>query len=428
MRTVGAHRRSLIALVVSALLAGCGAADNTAPDTSNPPTTIQGRDITRMDWTKCGPIECAELVVHASPDDTATPVLRLKLYRRRSSMPGDPRTLVLIGDRSYGYGAEKLASLAPVLFGADIGRFDVVSIAPRGSVGTTMPPGFSGNVGALDSVDDLEVLRASLGGQRVSVMAWGRGATIAATWMMIHPDSVEAMILDTPADPSVSMRKQGIRQIEWSVSAQRAAVKWCASHLSCPLNANTTSDLKTIVKHIRDGRLDRRVTPDLLARASTRALAEGDPRTLFAAITDAEEGDATILVELAGAAPTLDDASAACADVSPGSAAAIVSAFSKMTRTKRLLFHIGIDGPLYAMCADLPPALRPLGTVKAADGANGAKVMTVIARGDPTWPVETVRLLAKRMNWLHRPVASSRHLVIGYDRAATAAAVAFLTS
>jgi pimeloyl-ACP methyl ester carboxylesterase len=283
-------------------------------------------------------------------------------------------------------------------------------------------------VASLDVVDDLEVLRTALGVDAASVVAWGRGATIAAAWKMLHPVSVNAMVLDTPWDPSVSTRKQGIRQVESSVSVARAAVKWCASHLSCPLNANTTADLRTILKHVRDGRLDPRVTREMLARAATASLAQGDPRTLFVGITQADENDPRTLVELAGDPPNLDDAQSACADVSVGSASAIVSAYTKMTRSKRLLFHVGIDGPLYSMCGDLPPAVRVLGTVKPVASAIGAKVLTVVARNDPTWPALTVSNMASRMKWTHKTVAVSRHLVIGFDRATTVAAVAFLVS
>lgn len=425
MTLTNLHRRFAAAAVVVALTAGCSSADGGNRDGSTP--TSPG-DAAAIDWATCGPIQCAELDVHASPGDVTSPVVALKVYRRKSSSGHEAPTLLLLGDRSYGYDARQLASLAPVVLGAGTSRFDVVSVEARGAGTSVVPDPFAHRVSTLDSVDDLETLRAALGRDRVSVMGWGTGATAGAVWMMLHPGSIEAMVLDTPADPSVSTRKQGIRQVEWSIAVERAAVKWCASHLSCPLNANTTSDVKKILKHLRDGRLDPRVTRELLARAAMKALAEGDPRTLFVGIADADNGDPATIIELAGAPPSIGDARAACAEVSPGSAAAIVRAFTKMTTSKRILFHVGVEGPLYEGCADLPPAERPLGTVRAAAGSNGARVLTIVASGDPTRPPDVVQGLSKRMKWSHRTVPSNRHLVVGFDKATTAAAIDFLSS
>lgn len=419
------HRRIAAAAVTAALMAGCSSAGDGGPGDS---TSVAPGGESILDWVRCGSIRCAELDVHAAPGDATSPVVRLKVYGRESSAGDDARTLVLLGDRSYGYDARQLASLAPVVLGAGTNRFDVVSVDMRGSGTVVMPAGFEHHVASLDSVDDLETLRDALGGERVSVMGWGTGATVGAAWMMSHPESIEAMVLDTPADPSASTRKQGIRQIEWSIGMERAAVKWCASHLSCPLNANTTADLRKILKHLRDGRMDPRITRELLARAATRALAEGDPRTLFVGISDADDGDPGTIIDLAGDPPSVDEARAACADVSQGSAAAIVRAFAKMTTSKRLLFHIGVEGPLYSQCADLPAAGRPLGTVRAVAGAIEAKVLTVVADADPTCPFDVVQRMSRRMKWSHKTVASSRHLVVGFDRGTTAAAVDFLSS
>lgn len=419
-------RRFLAVVAVGLVVVGCGAPGTGPADRAT--TSTSSRDAGPIRWSACGSIQCGLIEVRAVPEDQSSPAATLRLFRRESPTMKNARTLVLLPDRGYGYDARQLAELAPVLLGAAVSRFDIVSVEPRGWPGSSMPGGFAHRVASLDVVDDLEVLRSALGVDSASVVAWGRGATIGATWKMTHPASVDAMVLDTPWDPSVSVRKQAIRQIDSSVSAARGAVRWCASHLSCPLNANTTSDLRTILKHVRDGRIDARVTRELLARAAVASLSQGDPRTLFVALTEADSGDASALVELAGAAPGLDDAQSACADVSVGSASAIVSAFVKMTRSKKLLFHLGIEGPLYSMCSDLPPAERPLGTVKPLALATGAKVMTIVARSDPMWPGATVSTMAARMKWLHKTVAVSRHLVVGFDRATTAAAVDFLTS
>lgn len=421
--------RRVIAVVTAGLIAaGCGSSGAGPGGGASTSTPLTPRDGGALEWSTCGPIECALLEVHAAPEDQSSPAATLRLYKRQSPTTKNARTLLLLPDRDHGYDARQLTELAPVVLGAAVSEYDIVSMEPRGWPATSMPGGFAQRVASLDVVDDLESLRSALGVKAVSVLAWGKGATIGAAWKMLHPSSVETMVLDTPWDPSASTRKQGMRQVEWSASVGRAAVKWCASHLSCPLNANTTSDLRKILKHVRDGRLDPRVTRELLARAANRSLAEGDPRTLFVALTQADTGDASTLVQLAGEPPSVDDAQSACADVSLGSASAIVSAFTKMTRSKRLLFHIGIDGPLYSMCDDLPPAQRPLGTVRSLPTANGAKVLTIAARNDPMWPALTVSNMASRMKWTHKTVALSRHLVVGFDRATTAAAVAFLAS
>jgi hypothetical protein len=91
-------------------------------------------------------------------------------------------------------------------------------------------------------------------------------------------------------------------------------------------------------------------------------------------------------------------------------------------------FTIGSEAALYAMCAQIPESERPLGAVKPAALATGARVLVNIARGDQVTAPSVVRAMAKKMKWTYTSVYANRHLVVGYDNATTVAAMKFLAA
>ena len=412
-----AFRRSAFALLcVTALAVGILP---TAPAMAEEATTDE------ITWLPCGPIECGKISVPVTKGLNSSKTFSLSLYRRKATSGSSPRTLLLLPDREYGSDARTLTEKAQLTFGTAITKFNVISVTPRGAIDAVMPVGNETNIGTLDMADDVEAVREALLVKKVSIMGWGSGATTAAALIMQNPAKVQAAVLDSPIDPSSSLVKQAQQHITATALGVETAMRWCASHLSCPMNANVAKELDLLKTNIRLARVDTGITYAAVARAAVRTIVEGHAQELFAAITAANNKDSKPLVALIGAAPTAAEAYGRCADVSRADAKRITQAHAAVKPHK---FTIGSEASLYAMCEQITESTRPLGAVKPGVMANGARVLVNIARGDQVTAPSVVRTMAKKMKWTYTSVYASRHLVIGYDNATTVAAMKFLVA
>jgi pimeloyl-ACP methyl ester carboxylesterase len=379
-----------------------------------------------VQWLPCGSIECAQVEVPADYAFPAGRTVSLSLFRRVAEGVEKPQTVLVLPDRRYGDSARLIVERAPLTMGSEVRNITMVGIAPRGSVDSPMPVGSEHLVSTLAATDDIETVRRDLSLRKVSVLAWGSGATTAAVLKMLHPDVVSTMVLDSPSDPGVSQTLLAAKQIESSEAAVVEAMKWCASHISCPMNANVAKELNKFKTNLRVGRIAEGADYGTIARAGTAALAAGRPQDLFVAITEASEGDSQRLLGLGGALPTVVSAYAPCADVSKKAAARIAQMYAANMNAKTRLIHIGAEAVVYDFCKDLPESSLMLGKIDADTNAFNADVLVLIARGDQVAPPYAARTMAKRMGWTYESVYANRHLVVGIDRAVTARALQFL--
>jgi pimeloyl-ACP methyl ester carboxylesterase len=395
--------------------------------TSIPTSPALAEEVTTNEivWLPCGPIECGKILVPVTKDLNSSKTISLSLYRRKATSGSSPRTLLLLPDREYGQDARTLTEKAVLTFGTAITKFDVVSVAPRGAIDAAMPAGSETKIGTLDMVDDLEAVREALHLKKVSIVGWGSGATTAAALIMQNPSSVQAAVLDTPIDPSTSLVKQAPQHIAATTLGVKTAMRWCASHLACTMNANVAKGLDLLKTNVRIERVDPGVTFDAVARAAVRTIVDGHAQELFGAITAANTGDSKPLLTLAGTAPIAVNAYGRCADVSRVNAKRIATAHAAVKPYK---FTIGSEALLYAFCAQIPESARPIGSLKPAALAIGARVLVNIARGDQVTAPSVARAMAKKMKWTYAPVYANRHLVVGYDNATTVAALKFLAN
>ena len=389
------------------------------------PVTAAEATTNEITWLPCGPIECGKIVVPVTKGLNSSKTFSLSLYRRKATSGSSPRTLLLLPDREYGPVARTLTEKAQLTFGTAITKFNVISVAPRGAVDAVMPVGNETNIGTLDMADDVEAVRTALNIKKVSIIGWGSGATAATALIMQNPAKVQAAVLDTPIDPSTSLVKQAPQHIAATRLGVETAMRWCASHLACPMNANVAKELDLLKTNIRLERVDPSITFQAVARAATRTIVEGHTQELFAAITAANNKDSKPLMVLVGTAPTAAQAYGRCADVSRADAKKIAQAHAAVKPYK---FTIGSEALLYAFCAEIAEAERPLGSIKPAALAKEARVLVNIARGDQVTAPSVVRAMAKKMKWTYAPVYANRHLVIGYDNATTVAAMNFLAA
>jgi pimeloyl-ACP methyl ester carboxylesterase len=376
-------------------------------------------------WLPCGPIECGKIFVPVTKGLSTSERIQISLYRRKATSGSSPRTLLLLPDREYGPNTRTLTEKALLTFGTAITQFNVISVAPRGAIDAVMPAGSETNIGTLDMADDVDAVREALHEKKVSIIGWGSGATTAAALIMQNPTRVQAAVLDTPIDPSTSLVKQAPQHIAATKLGVETAMRWCASHLACPMNANVAKGLDLLKTRIRLERVDPAITFEAVARAATRTIVEGHTQELFAAITAANNQDSKPLVALIGTAPTAAQAYGRCADVSRADAKKIARAHAAVKPYK---FTIGSEAALYAFCADITESARPLGSLKPAALAKSARVLVNIARGDQVTAPSVVRAMAKKMKWTYAPVYANRHLVVGYDNATTVAALKFLAN
>jgi pimeloyl-ACP methyl ester carboxylesterase len=376
-------------------------------------------------WLPCGPIECGKISVPVTKGLNSSKSFSLSLYRRKATSGSSPRTLLLLPDREYGPDARTLTEKAVLTFGTAITKFNVISVAPRGELDAVMPVGNETNIGTLDMADDVEAVREALNVKKVSIIGWGSGATTAAALIMQNPTKVQAAVLDTPIDPSTSLVKQAPQHIAATALGVETAMRWCASHLSCPMNANVAKELDLLKRNIRLARVDTGITQMAVARAAVRTIVDGHAQELFTAIAAANNGESRSLLMLAGTAPTVLNAYGRCADVSRADAKKIALAHAAVKPYK---FTIGSEAALYAFCAEILESARPLGSLKPAALATGARVLVNIARGDQVTAPLVARAMAKKMKWTYASVYANRHLVVGYDNATTVAALKFLTA
>ncbi len=374
-------------------------------------------------WLPCGPIECGKIFVPVTKGLSTSERIQISLYRRKATSGSSPRTLLLLPDREYGPDTRTLTEKALLTFGTAITKFNVISVAPRGAIDAVMPAGSETNIGTLAMADDVDAVREALHLKKVSLIGWGSGATTAAALIMQNPTRVQAAVLDTPIDPSTSLVKQAPQHIAATKLGVETAMRWCASHLACPMNANVAKGLDLLKTRIRLERVDPAITFEAVARAATRTIVEGHTQELFTAITAANNKDSKPLIALIGTAPTATNAYGRCADVSRADAKKIARAHAAVKPYK---FTIGSEAALYAFCADITESARPLGSIKPAALATGARVLVNIARGDQVTAPSVVRAMAKKMKWTYAPVYANRHLVVGHDNATTVAAMKFL--
>ena len=389
---------------------------------TSPAQAVEGTT-DEITWLPCGPIECGKIFVPVTKGLSTSERIQISLYRRKATSGSSPRSLLLLPDREYGPDTRTLTEKALLTFGTAITKFDVISVAPRGAIDAVMPAGSETNIGTLAMADDVDAVREALHLKKVSIIGWGSGATTAAALIMQNPTRVQAAVLDTPIDPSTSLVKQAPQHIAATKLGVETAMRWCASHLSCAMNANVAKELDLLKTNIRLARVDPAITYVAVARAAIRTIVAGNAQELFAAITTANNKDSQPLLALIGSAPTAVNAYGRCADVSRTDAKRIAKAHAAVKPHK---FTIGSEAVLYALCAQISESAQPLGTVKPAAPATGARVLVNIARGDQVTAPSVARTMAKKMKWTYAPVYANRHLVVGYDNATTVAAMTFL--
>lgn len=416
-----------LALVLSACSSSSESSNSTSEWSATPATTTGDTTNSTIEWLPCGAIQCGSLSVQVDSEAPELGTIKLALYRRVSPKSQTAPVLLLVADRNDGTAPRTLAEQASLLFGSSVNGYTVVSVASRGMVESPLPAAASARIATLDVAEDLQILRTALNTKKVFAMGWGSGATAVVAWEMQYPKSVEAAVVDAPVDPSSPLGPQLAEQLASTERAGTTAVKWCASHLSCSINAIVADEIGRFRLKMLENRLPVGVTADVVSRAAARAIAAGSPGRIFDAMLRAmDAGDGGTMLRLAGDAPTVASAAPVCADTPIVLARQFAAAATALHAKRTRQIHVGTEHITYGLCASLPAATRALGSVQPAESSNGARMMVTIARGDPYTPPAPARAMAKRMKWTYTSVAANRRFVLGVDTAITDAAMEFL--
>jgi pimeloyl-ACP methyl ester carboxylesterase len=408
-----------------------------------------------LTWQPCGQVECGTLTVAPREGDDATAAsLRIAAYRRAPSVSPAVGTLVLLPDWE-GFTARDLAEKAPLVVGPAAHQFTVVAVSPRGFYDSSpLPCGVSfahvttpveaqplaaacsgdgaavpgAPMGVLAAVRDLEALVSAGELGQVSVVGWGRGATIAAAWKLLHPASIFAAVLDSPNDPGVAPAVMAARNLQAEDAAVAAVMKWCTSHISCPLVENAAKRVQFVIDDINQGKSNAGATVATVRHAFLRTVMSGDFGAFFHAMEDAEKMDFAPLVEVSGQDGKTSSLAAriagTCSDMSASDIDSVIAGDAAFEAT---VFRAGYGATIPLVCAQMPVSMRePLGTVRAATGARSSRVKVYVSAADGVVSPDAVRAFAKRADWRFREVKSSRHLVVGFDRTTTLAVSNFL--
>ncbi|MEV8451326.1 alpha/beta hydrolase [Streptomyces sp. NPDC052095] len=228
-----------------------------------PEAAASAGSVPALSWRPCaradGPAgqECAELPVPLDYRDPDGPRLSLAVTRVRSDRPAERRgTLLVIPGGPGGSGVREVTETGTALQRETGGRYDVVSLDPRGTGGSTKAgcglgpedrelvsirswPGPDGSIdenvvrarrtagtcarngGALlrslttaNEVRDIDRFRQALGEERLSAWGVSYGTYVGAVYAQKYPQHTDRWVLDSNDDPDPERVEQG-----WMASA-----------------------------------------------------------------------------------------------------------------------------------------------------------------------------------------------------------------
>ena len=219
---------------------------------------------------------CATVRVPVSYDDPTGERLSLTMTRVRHRDRADPLGSLVLLSGGPGQSGLELASTAATLLPVGLlKRFDLVAYDPRG-VGESAPincgtdpddpdlekpidmrtaaglavvtaahhryaTGCATKLGAragafstTAAVRDLDLVRETVGDERLTAIGYSYGAKVGAQYAHRFPDRVRALVLDAPSDPRTDLATTARHQVRGFESAFDRYAATCASRPTCP--------------------------------------------------------------------------------------------------------------------------------------------------------------------------------------------------
>ena len=353
----------LAALVVATALLVAGCTDN-APSVTPSPVPSASVDATvpealapfyeqQAEWAECGRFECATIEVPLDYDQPDGRRIDLAMLKRPADDQDAKVGTLFVNPGGPGVSGVQFARLADALFTQPVlENFDVVGWDPRGVGQSTSitcmtdeqtdtllaadgTPDTGAEVkrlvelnedftrgctedddalipelGTFNSAQDLDVLRASVGDQRLSYFGASYGTELGAVYAELFPERVGRMVLDGALDPAVRGVELSTGQLEGFQGATDAFIDDCLDREGCPLGP-TPDDAEDQLTALLDD-IDTRPLPTQSGRQLTDALATtGMSSAMYSeaagwpalrlGLAQALDGDGSVLLALADA-------------------------------------------------------------------------------------------------------------------------------
>jgi pimeloyl-ACP methyl ester carboxylesterase len=453
--------------VVALLLSGCtsfgdASDDEPAATSTAPPAEAEAEPV---EWTDCDAdiqrliegrpgserdlrFECGRTTVPISYDEPAGDRLPLFLVRAVSAAQTDRIGSLLVNPGGPGAsGADAAIGMALTMPDSVLNRFDLVGFDPRG-VGSSQrvecipdelkdrivaaqprpsgdeqiddafaltqdvgqecadeygSPAALGVFNTVDTARDMDLLRESLGDERLTYLGYSYGTTLGSTYAELFPDRVRALVLDAAVDPDTDPRESaeaGAAALERGFDAFSAN---CTALIAgCPVGDNPrqfVEDLlnqagQTPIPSSKEGET-RQATPGVVHTAITAAMYDSRAWPQLAqSLVRARDGDSAGLFTLAdsysgrladGGYSNLMDANLAisCADTEETVEAAEVRDLVEEWNVTYPLFGASSALGLYN-CTPWEAERTPL---PERDAEGSAPILVVGNEGDPVTPL-----------------------------------------
>jgi pimeloyl-ACP methyl ester carboxylesterase len=298
------------AVTVAAVLAGCGGGgdggspasratpdERTAPPSRRPPA-LSGRAPCR----EAPAMTCATLTVALDPSRRVPGTLRLRVAVSRGPAPRGPIVFLSGGP---GQPAVPFAARVRSRFGPALRGYRLVFLDQRGTgAGALECPTLQRALGARDltvptrsavrdcarrlgararffttaqTVADLDVLRAALGAERLTLDGVSYGTFVAERYALAHPARVRRLVLDSvvPHDGADLLTQRA------NMRATARVLRLACRAARCP--GDPVADLKAVIRAQHNG-------PELLDAITVLSVAEPDQRPMLAALRAARAG------------------------------------------------------------------------------------------------------------------------------------------
>ncbi len=134
------------------------------------------------------------------------------------------------------------ATAADVAEANKVTRQYVADCVARSGSGSITGRDFLPQVGTVDAVKDMDVLRAALKDRKLTYLGYSYGTRLGYVYAEQFPKNIRAMILDGVVSPTADAADSQVQQSQSFQNAFTAFAGWCAQNVQgCPLGTDTAA-------------------------------------------------------------------------------------------------------------------------------------------------------------------------------------------
>jgi pimeloyl-ACP methyl ester carboxylesterase len=460
-------RLGVVLLALVGTLAACTSDDPTPaaiPSSSTalsaPPADLEPYYSQTLTWTDCGDtFQCSTVTVPRNWAEPTAGDLQVAVIKLPASKPKERIGSLLVNPGGPGVSGVEYARAARTQITAPVREaYDIIGFDPRGT-GATDPvkclsddklgayfaadptpdddaeqrqllasiddltKGCEQESGAIlpyvsteDTARDMDVIRASLGDERLSYLGASYGTYLGAVYAGLFPERVGRLVLDGALDPTLDAVATGKGQLQGFQQAFDSFVADCAKHKDCPLPADPVAAGQRVAELYKQ--VDATPLPTFdAARPLTEGLASlGIGEALYApeyfweplrnGLKQAFSGDGSTLLQLAdlytdrkddGSYSNLLEANVAINCLDKGSLKTVEEAKALVPEYEKLspVFGAGFAWGSIS-CRDWPYPPVASNAPITADGA--APIVVIGTTRDPATPYAWAQSLASQLS------------------------------